>query len=86
MTNEPGVLAIGEAHPAARFAAMYLRHLGTENLLAWQEAFASNAIENNRLAEVCAETMHRFLIGEPVSDRYLLGMAFVILSGDPGDD
>lgn len=85
MTTEPGVLALGEPHPAARFAAMYLRHLGPEDLVAWHEAFASNAVENNRLAEVCAETMRRFLTGEPVSDRYLLGMAFVILSGDPRD-
>lgn len=42
------------------------------------ESFASCGIENNRLAEVCGETLRRVLAQEPVSDRYLLGLVWTI--------
>lgn len=77
MTND--TLKEGEPHPIAQEALSYLSSLGIEELWKWQEAFCSCAIENNRLGEICAGTMDRLLKKEPVSDRYLLGLAFTIL-------
>lgn len=76
-----GTLKINEYHPAADSAKNYLAHLGINELSIWQESFASCAIEGNRLAEVCSETLHRMLTGQPVSDRYLLGLAWTIITG-----
>jgi hypothetical protein len=47
-------------------------------LLEWREVFASCAIEGFRSSEVCGETLGRLLDGQPVSDRYLLGLAWVM--------
>jgi hypothetical protein len=47
-------------------------------LLALQESLASCALEGNRLAEICGETLRRLLAHEPVSDRYLLGLAWYV--------
>lgn len=75
---ERGTLAPGEPHPAVRLALQRLRSFPLSDLLAWQEVLASTAIEGNRMAEVCAETLRRFIAGEPVSDRYLLGLVCVL--------
>jgi hypothetical protein len=40
------------------------------------ESYSSCAIEGNRLAEICAETLDRLIHGQPVSDRYILGLAW----------
>jgi len=45
-----------------------------------KEALASTALSGNRLAEICMGTIDRLAKGEPVSDRYLLGLAWTILS------
>ena len=71
-----GELPPGEPHPAAYLAREWIASLGTDKLLMWREAFASCAIEGNRLGEICAETINRLLSGQPVSDRYLLGLAW----------
>ena len=42
------------------------------------ESFASCAIDGNRFAEVCGETLRRVMTGEPVSDRYILGLAWAV--------
>ena len=64
-----------EPHPMARSALAYIR----ENLTAMDtEAMASCAIENNRAAEICLSTYRRLESGEPVSDRYVLGLAWLI--------
>lgn len=76
-----GDLAPGEAHPAAFSAKAWLAALGVAELLRWQEAFASCALTDNRSAEISGETLRRLLAGEPVSDRYLLGLAWVIREG-----
>jgi hypothetical protein len=57
-------------------------------LAMWLEAFSSCAIEGNRLGAVCVETLRRILSGEPVSDRYVLGLAWAIRMGlaEKGDD
>ena len=73
-----GTLKDNEYHPAADSAKEYLVKLGYKKLMVWQESFASCAIEGNRLAEICSETLNRLMTGRPVSDRYLLGLAWTI--------
>lgn len=71
-------LAPAEPHPAAHSALAYLAGLGLEKLNTYREAFSSCAIEGNRLGQICAETINRLLRQDPVSDRYLLGLAWAI--------
>ena len=77
-----GELALGQSHPAAFDAQVWISKQTPEKLAMWQESFASCAIEGNLLAEVCSETLRRLLNSEPVSDRYLLGLAWTMRSGD----
>ena len=72
-----GELNLGEPHPAARSALEWISSLGSK-LYLYQESFSSCSIEGNRLAEICAETLRRLIAGEPVSDRYLLGLAWTL--------
>ena len=74
----PGTLNLGEPHPAAFSAKTWILKKGRVDLLSWQESFASCAIEGDRLSEICGETLHRLLNGEPVSDRYILGLAWMM--------
>ena len=76
--TERGTIREGEYHPAADSAMEYLRGLGLAKLMLYQESFASCAIEGNWLAEICSETLNRLLTKRPVSDRYLLGLAWEI--------
>lgn len=78
---DPGTLAPTEHHPAADLALAWIRALPMPELLTWSEAFASTAIEGNRLAEVCSETLRRIMNGETVSDRYVLGLAWAMRHG-----
>ena len=80
--EEIGTLKTGEYHPAADYAMEYIRSIPLEDLLLMQESFSSCAIEGNRLAEVCAETLNRIMHSKPVSDRYLLGLAWVMRNGN----
>lgn len=73
-----GTLNVGEYHPAANSAAAWIRAHPVTDLLMWQEAFASCAIEGNRCAELCSETLRRFMSGEGVSDRYLIALAWTM--------
>lgn len=82
MTN--GTIKEGEYHPAANSAMFYLQSLGTAKLLRYAEAFASTAISGNRLSEICGETLNRLMTMQPVSDRYLLGLAFTIKQMEEG--
>lgn len=52
----------------------------------WQESFSSCAIDGNRLAEVCSETISRLINNQPVSDRYLLGLAWAMYHPKVSDD
>ena len=81
-----GTLALGEAHPSAYSAKLYLEKLGIGKLYEYREAFASCAIESNRLGEVCSETLTRLLAGQPVSDRYLMGLAWAIARMELGEE
>jgi hypothetical protein len=78
-----GTLKVGEVHPCAHLAHTFIISLGTAKLMLMQEAFSSCAIEGNRFAEVCSETLRRIMEGEPVSDRYLLGLAWALREEKP---
>lgn len=76
--SERGTLTLTEPHPAYTTALEYLRSIPYAEMAVILEAMASCAIEGNRLGEVCAETWRRFQAGEPVSDRYLMGLAWAV--------
>ena len=84
--SERGTLKLGEPHPAAWAARDWLSSLPLTKLLSYQGPLASCAIEDNGLAEICSETLRRLLNHEPVSDRYLLGLAWTIRSMEDGDE
>jgi hypothetical protein len=71
-----------EYHPAADSAMAWLKGYMVEHrhdyLLA-KEALASTALSGDRQAEICMSTIDRLAKGEPVSDRYLLGLAWTIM-------
>jgi len=80
MEDNPDLtLQVGEVHPAARTAFAYVKSHITPMLI---EAFASTALSGNRLANICTETLRRIMNGEPVSDRYLLGLAWTMMEMD----
>ncbi len=76
--RERGTLALAEPHPAYTTALEYLRSIPYAEMAVILESLASCAIEGNRLGEVCAETWRRLQAGEPVSDRYLMGLAWAV--------
>ena len=78
--SERGTLDPTEPHPSAFDAKEYIASLGAEKLMRYRESYASCALADNRLAEICGETLHRMMHGQPVSDRYLLGLAWSLKS------
>jgi hypothetical protein len=78
--TEKGTLKPTEYHPAADSAKRYIAKLGFEKIMLLKEAFASTALSGNRLSEICLETLERLTTGQPVSDRYVLGLAWTIKS------
>ena len=72
-----GTLREGEFHPSAHIAMAYLKS-NPLRMYKWQEPLASCALAGNRLAQVSCETLRRVLNGEPVSDRYLMGLAWMV--------
>lgn len=80
MKNE-ATLEEGEVHPIAPSAMAWFREwklLQGFNYGLVREAIASTALSGNRLAEICNSTMDRLEKGEPVSDRYLLGLCWFL--------
>ena len=80
MANED-TLQIGEPHPAARDAMRWFNGWRMANTLRYmmaREAIASTALSGNSLAQVCDGTLDRLEKGEPVSDRYILGLAWFL--------
>lgn len=73
-----GTLNVGEAHPPAYHAHEYISGLGLKTLNEYLEAFSGCATEDNRIAGICAETLSRLLRGDPVGDKYVLGLAWAI--------
>lgn len=82
-TPTPGHLEAQEPHPCSKMALEIIYSRPSHELLLLREAFASCAIENNRLAQICGETLRRLLNNEPVSDRYLMGLAIYITRTTP---
>lgn len=78
--TEENTLSPGEPHPGAEYARNYLLSLNADTLMIWQESFSSCAVGGNHLGSICSETLRRLLDGEPVSDRYIMGLAWVIWS------
>lgn len=75
--TDPSTLKEAEPHPASVSAMQYIQSIGFQRLLTYQGAYASLSMEgNNRLSEICGGTLARLINAEPVSDRYLLGLAW----------
>ena len=74
----PGTLKLGEPHPAAFKAKDWISTIPSDKLFTYLESFASLALSGNRLAEICCETLNRLMAGKPVSDRYVLGLAWAL--------
>jgi len=75
MTIEKGTLKEGEPHPAYYIARVYIEQNMTPEII---EAFSSCSIKGNRMAEISMVTWNRLQNKEPVSDRYLMGLAWSI--------
>lgn len=73
-----GTLKLGEVHPMASDAMEFIQSIPFADKMMWLESFASCAIDGNRTAEILGETLRRVIEGEPVSDRYLLGLAWAL--------
>lgn len=72
-------LAPSEPHPSAHQAYLWFHQSVVDNPIRYvqlKESIASTALSGNRLAQVCLGTMNRLEAGEPVSDRYLLGLVW----------
>lgn len=76
--HDEGFLRPGEYHPAADLAQAYISTLSQQQLAKYFEAFASTALSGNRSAAICLATLNRLMNNESVSDRYLLGLAWMI--------
>ena len=70
--NEPHPIAFS----AQKWVAKYLSD--PRVLFRVQESLASTALSGNRSAEIMLITLRRLLNSEPVSDRYLLGLAWFL--------
>jgi hypothetical protein len=80
--SDKSEIAADEYHPAADGAMAWLKGYMVQHPKEWlmhKEALASTALSGNRLAEICMGTVDRLAKGQPVSDRYLLGLAWTIM-------
>lgn len=78
--TDNSTLKEGEPHPMAHNALAYVEEKMLDgNVFMLQESLASCAIEGNRTAEICGGTLNRILNGEPVSDRYVFGLAWFLM-------
>lgn len=78
-----------EAHPATQLAYDYIATIPVNRLMKYREAMASCAIEGNRLAEVCGETLGLVLSHDPTlpnSDIYILGLAVYLRVMEADDE
>ena len=80
---DPTDLLPNEPHPAARSAYRWLKGFMVSNIddyTRYRLALSIAAEDGNRQAQVCMGTIERLQKGQPVSDRYILGLAWTILS------
>jgi hypothetical protein len=83
METDPNEIRANEFHPAARSAYRWLKGFMVSNpddYLRYRTALSVAAEAGNRQAQICMGTIRRLRGSEPVSDRYLLGLAWTILS------
>lgn len=78
LTTSSADLLPGEPHPAAHSALAYVRGIPSAELMVIQEGFASTALSGSRSSQICLETLQRVMDGRPVSDRYVLGLAWAL--------
>ncbi len=72
-------LELGEVHPSAHIARDYIaEHLALNPMTI--EAIASTALSGSRIASICLSTYERMVSGKPVSDRYVMGLAWLLYS------
>lgn len=69
-----------EYHPAADHAMQWFKNwkFNAQRYMMTREAIASTALSGNRLAQICNGTLDRLENGQPVSDRYLLGLCWFL--------
>ncbi len=70
----------GEPHPMAFDARDWVAKKLAEPkvLFLVQESLASSALADNRAATIMGSTLERLIKSEPVSDRYVLGLAWFL--------
>ena len=74
-----GTLNLGEFHPSATSAMSFVKRWSCDpDSFFTKEAIASNAMSGSRHCQICFETLTRIDNNEPVSDRYLLGLAWFL--------
>jgi len=83
MESDPTELHPEEFHPAARSAYRWLKGFMISNPIdyaRYKTAMSLAADSGNRQAQICLGTIERLRTSQPVSDRYLLGLTWTILS------
>lgn len=73
-----GTLMENEYHPMGPVALQWIASIEPSSLRQAYDALCSSALAGNRVAEVTSETLKRIMEGEIVSDRYLLGLAWLL--------
>jgi hypothetical protein len=68
----------GEVHPSSYSAMIYIQSIDPKEWMKHVEAISSVALSGNRIASICMGTIERLEKKEPVSDRYLLGLAWFL--------
>jgi hypothetical protein len=78
--QDDSIIKEGEHHPSADEAMKWFRawEANTLRYMQTREAIASVALSGNRTAQICNGTLDRLERGEPVSDRYLLGLCWML--------
>lgn len=80
--TDPSEIKADEFHPAARSAYRWLKGFMVTNSADYARCKIALEIASdsgNRQAQICIGTIDRLRKSQPVSDRYLLGLAWTIL-------
>ena len=74
--NEEATLEVGEPHPMAFLIKQYIVNLPITDLFQWKNAMGES---DSRAAKICLSTLDRLLAGQPVSDRYIMGLGIYLM-------
>jgi hypothetical protein len=83
MSTNEATIQDGEYHPIADDAMHWLRQFmltQPHEYAIIKESIYSTALSGHRASELCASTITRLANSEPVSDRYLLALAWLVRS------